>query len=106
MFAFARERIVMAWFWKKSWDWCHICGERQGNCVEVEYPRNAEHEFLGDGGDYSGGDVGRFVRMCADCGETIVRIGRGEIEEAVRNNPALVTAHIKGLSPYFVPEIN
>ena len=96
----------MAQFWKKSWDWCHICGTRQGNCVEIVYPSNAEHQFSGDHGDGSEGDGGKFLRICADCGETIVRIGRGEMTDAVRNNPALITAQIRGFSPYFKPDVN
>jgi hypothetical protein len=96
----------MARFWKKSWDWCHICGTRQDTNVDISYPSNAEHQCSGDGNDGSGDDIGRYLRICADCGETIVRIGRGEIREAVRNNPALVTKQIKGFSPYFRPEVN
>lgn len=44
--------------------------------------------------------------MCADCAETVVRIGRGQLEEAVRNNPAPVTAQMNGFCPYFKPEVN
>jgi len=85
-------------------DWCHICGTRQQSNVEIHYPSNAEHQVLREDG--SGCDKSNFLRICADCGETIVRIGRGEMQHAVRNNPALVTAQIKGFSPDFRPEVN
>jgi hypothetical protein len=94
----------MARFWKKSFDWCHICGTCQDTNVDVVYPPNAQHQFLDENG--SNADTSNYLRICADCGETIVRIGRGQIEEAARNNPALVTAQIKGFSPYFKPEVN
>ncbi len=97
----------MAHFWKKSFDdWCHICGTRQQGNVEIHYPWNAEHEILGQNGEGCTNSKSRFLRVCADCGETIARIGRGAIEEEVRNNPALVTAQIPGFSPYFKPDVN
>jgi hypothetical protein len=97
----------MAHFWKKSSDdWCHICGTRQQRNVEIDYPGNAEHEILGKGGERSTNSKSRFLRVCADCGETIVRIGRGAMKEDVRNNPALVTAQIPGFSPDFKPDVN
>jgi hypothetical protein len=57
-------------------------------------------------GKGSKGDEGKFLRICGECGETIVRIRRGEMESALRNNPELVTEHIKGLSRYCKPEAN
>jgi len=81
----------MARFWKKSWDWCHICGTRQDTNVDISYPSNAEHQFFGHGQDGTLKEVGKYLRICAACGETIVRIGRGEIDSAVRNNPALTS---------------
>jgi hypothetical protein len=84
-----------------------VCGTRQGNNVEISYPSNAEHQYLGaDGKGLPPGDNGKFLRICADCGETIVRIGRGEIGEAVRNNPALIPALVKGISPKTNPDDN
>ena len=97
----------MARFWKKtSRDWCHVCGTRGEEQVGIDYPRNAEHQALGETDQTSGGGESKYLRICADCGETIARIGRGEMRSEVRNNRALVTAHIKGISPYFKPLIN
>jgi hypothetical protein len=96
----------MARFWSKSWDWCHVCGTRQGHNVEISYPSNAEHQYVGADGKCSPGDKGKFLRICADCGETIARIGRGEIKQAVRNNPALIPALVRGISPYTNPDDN
>jgi hypothetical protein len=80
----------MAAFHKQSctWDWCHLCGTRQGQNVEIWYPVNAEHQRQ-DSPHKGASRVNGFLRVCADCGETIARIGRGEIDRAVRNNPAL-----------------
>ena len=87
-------------------DWCHICGTNQRNNVEVMFPYNAEHEAVVGGEEVSGCREREYIRICADCGEMIVRVGRGQIEEAVRNNPALVTPWTKGISPYFKPDFN
>jgi hypothetical protein len=100
LFAFARESNDMARFWKNSWDWCHICGTRTEKCVEIAYPTNAEHQFLGARGAGSKGEKGKFLRICADCGETIVKIGNGEIDSADRNNPALVSRHLRRMNRY------
>jgi hypothetical protein len=97
----------MAVFWQKTErDWCHICGTRQDNCVEIQYPRNAEHQFLSEDTEYSPDLKVNYLRICADCGKTTFRVGNGEMTSAVRNNPALVTAHIKGVSRYAKPEAN
>jgi hypothetical protein len=97
----------MARFWKKaSSDWCHVCGARQRTCVEIDYPTNAEHQFLSEEACSSDCGKGRYLRICADCGKSIVRIGRGEIKSDVRNNPALVTAHIVGIGDHFKPGVN
>ncbi len=97
----------MAHFSKKLYeDWCHICGTRQDTGVEISFANNAEHEVVSDGKEISGYRKREYIRICADCGETIARIGRGEMMEAVRNNPALTTGQIKGFSPYFRSEVN
>ena len=104
--AFTIERNDMAWFWQKSLDWCHICGTVQDKNVEIVYPTNAEHQWLGKHGEGSHGGPRKFLRICADRGETIVRIGRGAMAEAARNNPDLVTRHMKCTSPYLKPDLN
>ena len=97
----------MALFSRKVFvDWCHICGTVQDNGVEVIFPCNAEHDVVGEFEEVSACRKREYIRICADCGETIARVGRGEMDEAVRNNPALITGQIKGFSPYFKPEVN
>jgi hypothetical protein len=76
----------MAYFRKTdNWDWCHLCGARQTRNVEVWKPPNAEHQEVNT--PIQGAT--NFLRICADCGEAIARVGRGEVEEMRRNNPAL-----------------
>jgi hypothetical protein len=65
-------------------DWCHLCGTRQTQNVSIWYPNNAEHEE-----NDLPGKGGKYTRICAECGELIARIGRGELHEATRNNPAI-----------------
>ena len=92
IFACARERDDMAHFWRKgASDWCHICGTVQETNVEIDYPTNAMHQFMGHGDDGAECDEGRFLRICVDCGETVVKTARDEIKQAVRNNPALTS---------------
>jgi len=74
--------------------------------VFISYPSNAEHQICSDGDEGSVDDIGKTLRICADCGEAIARFGRSELEEDVRNNPALVIPQIRGMSPYFRPETN
>ena len=38
-------------------DWCHICGARSFDNLEIFYPRNAEHK---DGHE-------RYIRICGGC---------------------------------------
>ena len=45
-------------------DWCHICGNRQPEIVDVWYPRHAEH----------GGPNDSYIRICRDCGERIAQV--------------------------------
>jgi hypothetical protein len=84
----------MAVFQAKSGsDWCHLCGTRQDHNVEIWYPANAEHERQ-DSPHKGASRANGFLRVCADCGETIARVGRSERSRgdyvfAVRNNPAL-----------------
>ena len=95
----------MAWFWKKSWDWCHICGTRQDNCVEISYPSNAEHQFVGENGSSSERRQRKVCQAAADCGETVVRIGRGELEIAVRTIRPLSRDTSRASAPYPSPTI-
>jgi hypothetical protein len=77
----------MAYFQRKDSfpDWCHICGTRQTRNVEIWHHLDAEHVAVNhmiQGADH-------FTRICADCGETIAQVGRGETDKVVRNNPAI-----------------
>jgi hypothetical protein len=57
-----------------SEDWCHLCGSRSANCVDISYSENAEHNPT---------NRGRYVRICANCLHTAFIIVRSEwIESA------------------------
>jgi hypothetical protein len=80
----------MAYFQKQDSgsDWCHFCGARQGHNVEIWFSSDAEHRDVST--KLAGVCQGNgFLRICADCGEAIARIGRGELAQETRNNPAL-----------------
>jgi hypothetical protein len=83
--------LIVAYFKAKrrggegSWDWCHFCGTRQRENVEVWFPDNAEHELV----DVPIRGAQHFHRICADCGAAIAAVGRGERDDCVRNNPEL-----------------
>lgn len=47
-------------------DWCHLCGKRQDELVDIWYPRNAEH---------AGPNV-QYIRICGECGEAIRRVSK------------------------------
>lgn len=53
-----------------TWDWCHLCGARSQENVDVSYPRNAEH----------GGPDSEYIRICRSCGERIAGEAQNEIE--------------------------
>lgn len=48
-------------FIRKQWttgkDWCHICGRRSKENVEIDYSRNAEHYDTYE----------NYVRLCKNC---------------------------------------
>jgi hypothetical protein len=48
-------------------DWCHLCGKRKQNLVDIWYPRNAEH----------GNNNSEYIRICGRCGEMISDTARG-----------------------------
>ena len=61
---------------KHTNDWCHFCGHRVEHLADVWYSENAEHRR----------EIGRlnskYVRICAECGERVARIARGEEKDA------------------------
>jgi hypothetical protein len=76
----------------ESHDWCHLCGTRSTTTVDIWYPSNAEYEELPESEPAEAsavGTVSRYIRICADCGDAIGRVGRRDVDEVVRNNPAL-----------------
>lgn len=44
-------------------DWCHICGDRSNDTVDVWYPENAEHDKE---------DTMKYIRICMNCAEKIL----------------------------------
>lgn len=50
-------------------DWCHICGEREGNgdLVDIWYPENAEHDR----------ECVNYIRICKNCGIRISSASSG-----------------------------
>ena len=47
-------------------DWCHICGARSDNTVDVWYPQNAEHATKKQHKAQIGPDI-LYVRICGEC---------------------------------------
>ena len=58
-------------------DWCHICGNREVNLADIDYPENAEHEVR----------PGKYIRICSDCGVLITRVGLGHLKETYTDPP-------------------
>lgn len=57
-------------------DWCHICGNRGNDTVDVWYPENAEHDK----------EDTKYIRICVNCAEKILAAWRKE--DAVSAIPA------------------
>lgn len=49
-------------------DWCHLCGERVPNTVDIDYAANAEHDKVRT----------KYIRICVYCADRIGAISRGE----------------------------
>jgi ribosome-binding protein aMBF1 (putative translation factor) len=49
-------------------DWCHLCGKRKTASADVWYAFNAEREIY---------EPSRYVRICVDCAERIVKVAGG-----------------------------
>lgn len=61
-------------------DWCHLCGSRRTDLMEIWYPENAEH----------GGRKNRFIRICYECTDEMGKHfpHRWEIGYAIERKPA------------------
>ena len=69
-----------------SEDWCHICGGRSADNVDIWFPPNAEHQSQDR--PHVGACVGNgFIRICAACGEDIRRVGAGGVETVIADRP-------------------
>ena len=66
-----------------SEDWCHICGGRSEENVEIWYPANAEHQRVDR--PIKGPD--HYLRICAACGADIRRVGKGDVEHLIADRP-------------------
>lgn len=51
----------MATMSKHKHDWCHVCGHREKDLVDVWYPPNAEHALRDDA------DETEYIRICENC---------------------------------------
>lgn len=69
-------------------NWCHFCGERTRNSVNVWWAENAEKDTLL--GAKMADHAGRYVRICFKCGERICRISKGIEENDPRLGPKAV----------------
>lgn len=38
-------------------DWCHICGKRSYENIDIRYPKNAEHDI----------ENTEYIRICSNC---------------------------------------
>lgn len=55
-------------------DWCHLCGRRSDQTVDVWYPADAEHDPAAQPGPPHA--ARRYLRVCAPCGRRIADTAR------------------------------
>lgn len=66
-------------------DWCHLCGKRSDQCVEIHYPDNAEHDppVTGPRPNHPMGSV-HYIRICGSCGARIAVVAGVLIEKKIK----------------------
>jgi len=65
-----------------STDWCHICGRRRTDLVDVVFPENAEHTYLGS----RPVNQKNYLRLCGACAAVIVQVSQGRGDKAARES--------------------
>lgn len=54
-------------------DWCHVCGIRRNQIVNIWYPENAEHDP----------DPKQRIRICVVCADLVYRVAKGMLPPVV-----------------------
>jgi len=51
----------------ESNDWCHICGLRRDELVDVWFPKDAEHDIY----------LTEYIRICSACAGAMEKVANG-----------------------------